>query len=109
MSFSTRPGESVEEAADRLVGEFGNSFEKLLEPIPPTGTVPHRTGESLERYGKWLCRHKVGGKSIRSLAISEFGSPDRRKDVNYGLKRAEDLLDMTLYTWQKEQSSDAAI
>ena len=99
MTFQTEEGESVEEAVGRLLREAEDTVEKLLEPLPARGRVPDRTIPVLERNARWLYRHKVKGESIRSIAINEFGSSDRRKDIYDGIQRAEELLELTQYTF----------
>jgi hypothetical protein len=99
MSFQTHEGESVEQAVTRLLNEAKETAKKLLEPVPRPGKIPDRRIPVLERNGCWFYRHKVKGESIRSIAISELGSSDRRKDVYDGIKSAEELLKLTLYTF----------
>ena len=99
MSFQTREGESVEEALDRLSQEFHGAVKTIVEPVIPRGRVPDRTIDALERDARWFYRRKVKGESVRSIAMNDFGSTDRRKDVYDGIKRAEKLLGLTRYTF----------
>lgn len=99
VSFQTEEGESLELAVTRLYDEFESAVKRLLEPVPPRGKVPQHTIPVLERNARWFYRHKVKGESIRSIAIREYGSSDRRKDVYEGIKRAEKLLNLTPYTF----------
>ncbi|MFQ6029157.1 MAG: hypothetical protein ACE5Q6_16885 [Dehalococcoidia bacterium] len=100
MSFQTRAGESVEEALNRLLLEVHGVMHNLAEAVPPRGRVPDRTIDALEKYARWFYRNRVKGESIRSIAISDFGDADRRKDVTDGIRRAEKLLDLTQYTFK---------
>jgi hypothetical protein len=99
MSFQTHEGESVEQALKRLLKEFIQTGKKLLEPVPPPGKIPDRRIPVLERYARWFYLRKVKGMSFRAIAIREFGSSDRRKDVTYGIDRAEEILSWTAYTF----------
>jgi hypothetical protein len=99
MSFQTHEGECVEQALKRLLHEAKETAKKLLEPVPRPGRFPDRRIAVLERNGRWFYRHKVKGDSIRAIAVSELGSSDRRKDIYDGIKRAEELLRLTLYTF----------
>ena len=99
MSFQTHEGECVEQALKRLLNEAKETAKKLLEPVPRPGRFPDRRIAVLERNGRWFYRHKVKGDSIRAIAVSELGSSDRRKDIYDGIKRAEELLRLTLYTF----------
>jgi hypothetical protein len=99
VSFQTEEGESLEDALTRLYDEFESAVERLLEPVTPRGKVPQHTLLVLERNARWFYRHKVKRESIRSIAIHEYGSSDRRKDVYDGIKRAEELLNLTPYTF----------
>ena len=99
MSFQTRENESVEEALERLFLGFQSAFHKLTEPVLPQGKVPDRTIPALERAARWFYLHRVKGESIRSIAISEFGNSDRRKDIHDGIKKAGELFGLTPYTF----------
>jgi hypothetical protein len=99
LEFQTGDAESVAAALERLQEEFKRARDNLLETVPPRGRIPKRTADILKRNARWFYRHKVKGDSIRSIAISELGSSDRRKDVYDGIKSAEELLKLTLYTF----------
>ena len=99
FTFQTREGEDVEEALERLNEQYQGAADKLLEPVPSTGKVPDRTIPALERDARWFYRRKVKRESIRSIAISEFGTSDRRKDIYDGISRAKGLLALTQYTY----------
>jgi hypothetical protein len=98
MYFQTEEGESVEQAQRRLKDQFQETMGNLTRSLPKREKFPDHTIQPLVRDARWFYRHKVKGESIRSLAISEFGSSDRRKDVYDGIKRAADLLSLNKYT-----------
>lgn len=99
VTFQTREWESVEEALERLNEAYQGAADKLLEPVASTGRVPDRTIPALERNARWFYRNQVKRESIRAIAISDFGTGDRRKDVSDGIRRAKDLLALTQHTF----------
>ena len=99
MLFQTREGETVKEALDRLSKDVENVVGNLLQPVTRLGKMPDRTIPALERDARWLYRRNVKGESIRSIAIQEFGSDNRRKDIYDGIRRAKQLLGLTQYTY----------
>lgn len=101
LSFRTEEGGTVWQALDRFRKE-ANHFEDRLtgfyEPWLP-GSVPKKTRNSLKRCAFWLYRHKVAKESIRSISIRDFGDAEHRKHIRLSIKRAEELLSLTTYSF----------
>ncbi len=95
--FSTREGETVGQAIDRISREVESTIEELgrfQQPLP-RGSLPGLTRSTLGRNAKWFYLHRIAGRSIRSIAQEEFpGESDRRKDVRDGIKSVVELLDL---------------
>ncbi len=95
--FSTREGETVGQAIDRICQEVEGAIEELgryQQPLP-RGRLPGLTQSTIGRNAKWFYLNTVTGKSIRSIAQEEFpGEDDRRKDVRDGIKSVRELLDL---------------
>jgi len=99
--FDTRAGETVGQATQRLetelekVREAGEELTRFVEPLPK-GRFPRKTA-ILEKYARWFYFQRVCGRSVTSIARSEFlenqtQNDDRRKDIRDGIEKAEALL-----------------
>jgi hypothetical protein len=94
----TQAGETVGQATQRLetkVREAGEELTRFVEPLPK-GRFPRKTA-SLEKYARWFYFKRICGRSVTSIARSEFTenqtqNDDRRKDIREGIEKAEALL-----------------
>ena len=95
--FEVLQGETASDGIARLrseVSDFEEEITRFVENLP-TGKVPSKNINSLTKYAEWLFKHKVSGRSIRSISSQAFpGEEDRRKDIYNGIKRAEYQLSL---------------
>lgn len=74
-----------------------------VRPLP-RGKIPDKDEETLKRYALWFYRVKVRGEKVAALARELYGAeddpPSRRRDVRYGVQKAESLLELGQYRFR---------
>ena len=109
LSFKISKGETAKQALSRLVQEVSPVYMKLKmaqRRVTPRGRRPKGNNKHLEEYTRWFFQHSLCRKSIRSLAreyhninhhIRSFAECDDRATIQYGIKEAKRLLNLTSY------------
>jgi len=114
FTFARRPGETPAEAVRRLSALVREVRRGLaLEQRTPQGRrrLPKREGEPIAQWCQWLVRHRVGGESIRYLAMEnharqhsreDFADCDCRSTIKADIRKAEALLKTTRYRFASQ-------
>jgi len=111
LRFEAAAGESISKVLERILSEGAKLAKAAVSSEAPAGKKSRAAkngGEHLEKYAEWFYRKKVNNESIRAIAQNyclnncqelHAGENDHRRDVRYGIARAEKLLNLVSHSF----------